>query len=43
MELEETGTNSYIDDMITVLQDGKEIVIKPDAQKAVLLKVLRNF
>ena len=35
MELDETGTNSYIDDMITVLQDGKEIVNKPDAQKAV--------
>ena len=35
MELEETEANSYIDDMVIVLQDGKELVNHPDAQQAV--------
>ncbi|XP_060577573.1 uncharacterized protein CXorf38 homolog [Ruditapes philippinarum] len=32
MELEESEANSYIDDMIAVLQDGKELLQQPDAQ-----------
>ncbi|XP_060556500.1 CAP-Gly domain-containing linker protein 1-like isoform X2 [Ruditapes philippinarum] len=35
MELEESEANSYIDDMIAVLQDGKELLQQPDAQIAV--------
>ncbi|XP_060581723.1 uncharacterized protein LOC132738274 [Ruditapes philippinarum] len=35
MELEESEANSYIDDMITVLQDGKELVYNQAAQQAV--------
>ncbi|XP_060573591.1 uncharacterized protein LOC132731427 [Ruditapes philippinarum] len=36
MELEESKANTYIEDMIAVLQDGKEIVHRQDAQQAVL-------
>ncbi|XP_060574243.1 uncharacterized protein LOC132731956 [Ruditapes philippinarum] len=36
MELEESDANTYIDDMITVLQDSKELVHQPAAQQAVL-------
>ncbi|XP_060606300.1 uncharacterized protein LOC132758625 isoform X1 [Ruditapes philippinarum] len=36
MELEESETNTYLDDMITVLQDSKELVHQPAAQQAVL-------
>ncbi|XP_060560071.1 uncharacterized protein LOC132720100 [Ruditapes philippinarum] len=35
MELEESKANCYIDDMIAVLQDGKELVHRQDAQQAV--------
>ena len=35
MELEESESNQYIDDMISILQDGKELVNNPDAQEAV--------
>ncbi|XP_060567682.1 uncharacterized protein LOC132726380 [Ruditapes philippinarum] len=35
MELEESEANSYIDDMIVVLQDGKELLQRSDAQIAV--------
>ncbi|XP_060581803.1 uncharacterized protein LOC132738336 [Ruditapes philippinarum] len=35
MVLEESEANSYIDDMIAVLQDGKELLQQPDAQIAV--------
>ncbi|XP_053405440.1 uncharacterized protein LOC123522960 isoform X2 [Mercenaria mercenaria] len=35
MELEETEANSYIDDMIAVLQDGKELNNRQDAKDAV--------
>ncbi|XP_060573238.1 uncharacterized protein LOC132731129 [Ruditapes philippinarum] len=35
MELEESEANSYIDDMIAVLQDGKELLHRSDAQIAV--------
>jgi hypothetical protein len=35
MELEERDANSYIDDMIAVLQDGKELVYHHAAQQAV--------
>ncbi|XP_060560098.1 uncharacterized protein LOC132720119 isoform X2 [Ruditapes philippinarum] len=35
MELEESEANSYIDDMIGVLQDGKELLQRSDAQIAV--------
>ncbi|XP_060605547.1 uncharacterized protein LOC132758048 [Ruditapes philippinarum] len=35
MELEESKANCYIDDMIAVLQDGKELVHRHDAQQAV--------
>ncbi|XP_060561469.1 uncharacterized protein LOC132721222 [Ruditapes philippinarum] len=36
MELEESKANCYIDDMIAVLQDGKELVHRQDAQQAVV-------
>ncbi|XP_060575833.1 uncharacterized protein LOC132733247, partial [Ruditapes philippinarum] len=36
MELEEHEFNTYIDDMISVLQDGMELVHRQDAQQAVL-------
>ncbi|XP_060574267.1 uncharacterized protein LOC132731982 [Ruditapes philippinarum] len=35
MELEESKANCYIDDMIAVLQDGKELIHQQDAQQAV--------
>jgi hypothetical protein len=35
MELKESEANSYIDDMIGVLQDGKELLQRSDAQMAV--------
>jgi hypothetical protein len=35
MELEAVDANSYIDEMIAVLQDGKELVYRPEAQQAV--------
>jgi hypothetical protein len=35
MELEESKANCYIDDMIAVLQYGKELVHRQDAQQAV--------
>jgi hypothetical protein len=35
MELEETEANSYIDDMLSVLQDGKELIHHQAAQRAV--------
>ncbi|XP_060594881.1 uncharacterized protein CXorf38-like [Ruditapes philippinarum] len=35
LELEESEANSYIDDMIGVLQDGKELLQRSDAQIAV--------
>ncbi|XP_053391745.1 uncharacterized protein LOC128554496 [Mercenaria mercenaria] len=35
LELEEAKANSYIDDMIAVLQDGKELINRKDAQDAV--------
>jgi hypothetical protein len=35
MELEESEANTYIDDMIAVLQDGKELLQQLDAQMAV--------
>ncbi|XP_060574244.1 uncharacterized protein LOC132731959 [Ruditapes philippinarum] len=35
MELEESKANCYIDDMIAVLQDGKELLHQQDAQQAV--------
>ncbi|XP_060595344.1 uncharacterized protein LOC132749548 [Ruditapes philippinarum] len=35
MELEESKANCYIDDMIAVLQDGKELLYRQDAQQAV--------
>jgi hypothetical protein len=35
MELEESEANSYIDDMMGVLQDGKELLQQSDAQIAV--------
>jgi hypothetical protein len=35
MELEETAANSYIEDMIAVLQDGKELIHHQAAQRAV--------
>ncbi|XP_053405589.1 uncharacterized protein LOC123544632 isoform X2 [Mercenaria mercenaria] len=36
MELEEAKANTYIDDMIAVLQDGKALINRKDAQDAVL-------
>ncbi|XP_060580016.1 uncharacterized protein LOC132736818 [Ruditapes philippinarum] len=36
MELEESKANCYIDDMIAVLQDGKELLHRQDAQQAVV-------
>ncbi|XP_045156272.2 uncharacterized protein LOC123522858 [Mercenaria mercenaria] len=43
MELEEADANTYIDDMIAVLQDGKELNNRKDAQDAVKkLKELKN-
>jgi hypothetical protein len=36
MELEESQANIYLDDMIAVLQDNKELVHQPAAQQAVL-------
>ncbi|XP_060588918.1 uncharacterized protein CXorf38 homolog [Ruditapes philippinarum] len=36
MELEESEANTYLDDMIAVLQDSKELVHQPAAQQAVL-------
>ncbi|XP_045156234.2 uncharacterized protein LOC123522836 [Mercenaria mercenaria] len=43
MELEETEANSYIDDMIAVLQDGKELNNRQDAKDAVKkLEELKN-
>ncbi|XP_060588293.1 uncharacterized protein CXorf38 homolog [Ruditapes philippinarum] len=36
MELEESEANTYLDDMIAVLQDNKELVHQPAAQQAVL-------
>ncbi|XP_060566464.1 uncharacterized protein LOC132725378 isoform X2 [Ruditapes philippinarum] len=35
MELEESEANTYLDDMIAVLQDGKELLHRSDAQIAV--------
>jgi hypothetical protein len=35
MELEERDANSFIDDMIAVLQDGKELLHHHAAQQAV--------
>ncbi|XP_060590570.1 uncharacterized protein LOC132745639 [Ruditapes philippinarum] len=35
MELEESKANSYIEDMIVVLKDGKKLVHRQDAQQAV--------
>ncbi|XP_060575488.1 uncharacterized protein LOC132732965 [Ruditapes philippinarum] len=35
MELEESEANTYLDDMIAVLQDGKELLQRSDAQIAV--------
>ncbi|XP_045216939.2 uncharacterized protein LOC123566694 isoform X2 [Mercenaria mercenaria] len=35
MQIEEAGANNYIDDMIAVLQDGKELNKRQDAQAAV--------
>ncbi|XP_060578263.1 uncharacterized protein LOC132735339 [Ruditapes philippinarum] len=35
MELEESKANCYIDDMIAVLQDGKDLLHRQDAQQAV--------
>jgi hypothetical protein len=35
MELEETEANSYICDMISVLQDSKELMHHPASQQAV--------
>ncbi|XP_053405586.1 uncharacterized protein LOC123566720 isoform X2 [Mercenaria mercenaria] len=43
MELEKADANTYIDDMIAVLQDGKELINRNDAQDAVKrLEELRN-
>ncbi|XP_053405051.1 uncharacterized protein LOC123522859 [Mercenaria mercenaria] len=43
MELEEADANTYIDDMIAVLQDGKELIHRKDAQDAVKkLEELKN-
>ncbi|XP_053375614.1 uncharacterized protein LOC123534312 [Mercenaria mercenaria] len=44
MQLEETDADSYIDDMIAVLQDGKELKTRQDAQGAVqnLLKLKKE-
>ncbi|XP_053405522.1 uncharacterized protein LOC123566657 [Mercenaria mercenaria] len=43
MELEEADANTYIDDMIAVLQDGKELINRKDAQDAVKkLEALKN-
>ncbi|XP_053405540.1 uncharacterized protein LOC123522844 [Mercenaria mercenaria] len=43
MELEEAVANTYIDDMIAVLQDGKELINRKDAQDAVKkLEELKN-
>ncbi|XP_053405594.1 uncharacterized protein LOC123565435 [Mercenaria mercenaria] len=43
MELEEADANSYIDDMIAVLQDGKELINRKYAQDAVKkLEALNN-
>ena len=36
MEIDETTANYYIDEMVTVLQDGQELVHRTDAQQAVL-------
>jgi hypothetical protein len=35
MELAESEANNFIDDMIAVLQDGKELLQRSDAQIAV--------
>jgi hypothetical protein len=35
MELEESEANTYLDDMIAVLQDGKELLQRSDTQIAV--------
>jgi hypothetical protein len=35
MELEESEANTYLDDMIAVLQDGKELLQRSDSQIAV--------
>jgi hypothetical protein len=35
MELEESNANAYLDDMIAVLQDNKELAHREDAQQAV--------
>ncbi|XP_060561816.1 uncharacterized protein LOC132721516 [Ruditapes philippinarum] len=43
MELEESEANTYLDDMIAVLQDGKELLHRSDAQIAVKkLQDLKN-
>ncbi|XP_060557558.1 uncharacterized protein LOC132717964 [Ruditapes philippinarum] len=43
MELEESEANTYLDDMIAVLQDGKELLHRSDAQIAVMkLQDLKN-
>ncbi|XP_053405571.1 uncharacterized protein LOC128558985 isoform X2 [Mercenaria mercenaria] len=43
MELEKADANSYIDDMIAVLKDGKKLVNRKDAQDAVKkLEELKN-
>ncbi|XP_053405052.1 uncharacterized protein LOC123522820 [Mercenaria mercenaria] len=43
MELEEADANRYIDDMIAVLEDGKELISRKDAQDAVKkLEELKN-
>ena len=45
MEMEDTKADRYIDVMIAVLQDSKELVNRPEAQAAVqkLLEVVQTL